>query len=101
MCILVLDIIRNDVNSTLTLIFIYVCIFSLKYDGKDVPGEVCTLDINPANQKEVYLQIVSFSESNCIYCNILSAFDWLPTELLGTVGFSVMEANKVFWSIQR
>ena len=27
--------------------------FSLKYDGNDVPGEVKTLEINPANHKEV------------------------------------------------
>jgi len=73
-------------------------IFSLKYDGKDVPGEVCTLDINPANQKEVGFYFVI--NSLCSEKSILSAFDWIPTELLGSVGFSVMEAYKVFWSLQ-
>lgn len=71
--------------------------FSLGYRGKDVPGEVRTLEINPANPKQVSI------DHNCTYSvshGIISVVaDWVCAQLSGTLGCSDVEAYCLLWDV--
>lgn len=81
--------------------------FSLGYRGKDVPGEVRTLEINPANPKQVsidhyirtYVCTYIFYAASVSHGIISVVADWVCAQLSGTLGCSDVEAYCLLWDV--